>query len=199
MEFETDRARRYYRESAPLLELIRAGEPPFAVGADCDLFAPAGSPRRIAIRCADPPDLAVKPGEDLDRPARGAAVDLTFRYRSTNSSTLNSSARRLADELCPERGHKRRADCSSASCASAESRSRRSRGNHRVSRRLGRGVNRITAESTFGGGRNAPGGTVNKYSACARNWHSTEKYPYSRVPGFAVIRSATSFWIRKTA
>ena len=38
----------------------------------------------------------------------------------------------------------------------------------------------------------------NKISVSANNWHSTERYPYSRPPGFAAIRSATSFWTRNS-
>ena len=76
MEFETERAR-------PLLPRIRAAaeahpaeDAPFALGADCDLFAPARPRGGIEVRRADPPDLPFGHGEDLDRAARGVWLDL---------------------------------------------------------------------------------------------------------------------------
>ena len=51
-----------------------------------------------------------------------------------------------------------------------------------------------TAESTWGGGRNAPGGTVKASRASQESWVSTDRLPYVLPPGRAATRSATSFW-----
>ena len=45
MQFEAARARAYYDESRPLLELMHPPQPAVAVGADRDLLAPAGAHR----------------------------------------------------------------------------------------------------------------------------------------------------------
>src|SRR5690606_11525506 len=56
-----------------------------------------------------------------------------------------------------------------------------------------RGTRRTTAESTFGGGLNAPGPTANS----AVTWHQacsiTLSRPYTLLPGPAAMRSTTSF------
>ena len=75
MEFETERARSYYRESAPLLNLIAAQSRPSLWALDCDLFEVAGSCGGIALRCAGAADLAFERGEDLDRSARRQRAD----------------------------------------------------------------------------------------------------------------------------
>ena len=56
-----------------------------------------------------------------------------------------------------------------------------------------------TALSTLGGGRKAARGTSNRISGRAYICASTLRYPYSRPPGEAAIRAATSACTRKTA
>ena len=60
------------------------------------------------------------------------------------------------------------------------------------------GVRRITEESTFGGGLNAPGGTLITCSVLATTATFTESAPYASVSSVAAILSATSRWTRKT-
>ena len=58
---------------------------------------------------------------------------------------------------------------------------------------------RITADSTAGGGRNAPGGTTSSGVISAHCCQKIDSAPYSRPPGCAVRRSATSRWSIRTA
>lgn len=60
------------------------------------------------------------------------------------------------------------------------------------------GVNRTTAESTFGGGTNAAAGTVQINSQSAKYCTRTDNAPKVREPGLAYNLSATSFWTNKT-
>jgi hypothetical protein len=57
----------------------------------------------------------------------------------------------------------------------------------------------MTAESTCGGGWNAPGGTRASSSTRATAWTFTPRAPYSLPPGAAATRSATSRCTRYTA
>ena len=57
----------------------------------------------------------------------------------------------------------------------------------------------ITADSTAGGGRNASGGTTSSGVTSAHRCQKIESAPYSRPPGGAVMRSATSRWSIRTA
>src|SRR5258707_340893 len=50
----------------------------------------------------------------------------------------------------------------------------------------------------FGGGVNAPGGTCRRSDIAKRYWSITERRPYCAVPGFATMRSTTSFCSRNT-
>ena len=56
----------------------------------------------------------------------------------------------------------------------------------------GRIVSRSTVECTSGGGENASGGSVSTRSTRAYNCAVADSSPYSRVPGVAATRSATS-------
>src|SRR5204862_3289384 len=61
-----------------------------------------------------------------------------------------------------------------------------------------RGVSLITLLRTLGGGRNAPGATVNNFSTRATACTPTDSAPYVFPPGLAASRSATSACTRKT-
>ncbi|KAG0752719.1 hypothetical protein G6F46_015278 [Rhizopus delemar] len=56
-----------------------------------------------------------------------------------------------------------------------------------------RGTSRTTAESTFGGGRKAPGGTTNSEVTWQYACSITLRRPYTLLPGPAAMRSTTSF------
>ena len=64
---------------------------------------------------------------------------------------------------------------------------------------FGAGVNRTTAESTLGGGRNAPAGTVKSSSGALEVASARSNSRNRAIPGCAVNRSATSFCTRNTA
>src|SRR5437867_1209695 len=68
------------------------------------------------------------------------------------------------------------------------------RSSARATRGAASGARRSTADSTFGGGRKAPGGTRIASSTRQWSWTCTERLPYVLPPGAAATRSATSRW-----
>ena len=71
MRFEAGRARAYYRESQPLLDLIHPAQPPVAVGADRHLLAAAGADRSLRLRRLHPAHSPSRAGESHAGPAGG--------------------------------------------------------------------------------------------------------------------------------
>src|SRR5688500_1168161 len=97
--------------------------------------------------------------------------------RSAGTERSERTTRRICLRRIPNACCTKTRKCSSSSGAMAGS---------------ARGVILTTAESTFGGGENAPGATRNKVSADASARTFTVSAPYAFVPGEADRRSATS-------
>jgi hypothetical protein len=101
-------------------------------------------------------------------------------YSSTNSATESSSARRLRSGISLRTSREQNPPRLFRSvlrfCPKHAETNPRSPSTGNASSCV-RGISRTTAESTLGGGLKAPGGTVERYSVVARNWHSTDRYP----------------------
>src|SRR5207253_2493222 len=109
-----------------------------------------------------------------DDEKRSAVLELTYNYgveRYELGSALRNCLRRAENA-------RRRSSSSIASIASS-------------------GRRRTTADSTLGGGRNAPFDTVNNFCMAKRACNATERRPYSAVPDAATMRSTTSSWSMK--
>ena len=74
MRFEAARARAYYNESAPLLDLIHPRSRPSLLGPDHHLLAPAGAHRAIQLRRLHPPRTPLGLRKVLDSGARAGRV-----------------------------------------------------------------------------------------------------------------------------